>query len=514
MTSWNAGYAAEVGYTYGYFNELNPLNVKLALLDAGIACPTFTTACELGFGQGLSINIHAAASDQKWYGTDFSPAQAGFAQKLAEVSENQAELFDQAFAEFAERDDLPEFDFIALHGIWSWVSEENRQVLIDFFKRKLKVGGVLYVSYNTPAGWASMAPIRHLLNEHARLVAVPGESPVDKLQQAMRFTEEFLDSQPGFLKANPQVATLFKQIQALHPNYLAHEYLGMDWQTLNFSQTHHWLNDAKLEYVCSAFNHDSVDALNLTEKQQTLLDQQPNTLFRETLRDLYVNQNFRKDYWVKGAQQLDRFEQMEQLMALRLIITQLPQEFDYQVVGALGELTLKKETYQPIIEFFADFEIKTVGQLMQATQAQGIAMESVLQAIQILAGKGTLHLAQTDDEIQAAKTKTFKLNQAILKKARASDEIQHLASPVTGGGVLIQGYEMLFLLALQFGKQQADEIAAFSWGLLKPRGIRLQHHGAALETDADNMARLTEQANFFLDQPIKLYRALGIIETR
>ena len=36
--------------------------VKLAFLNAGLALPATGTACELGFGQGVSANIHAAAS--------------------------------------------------------------------------------------------------------------------------------------------------------------------------------------------------------------------------------------------------------------------------------------------------------------------------------------------------------------------------------------------------------------------------------------------------------------------
>lgn len=511
MSSWSAGYIAEVGYTYGYFNELNPLNAKLALLDAGVACPEFQSACELGFGQGLSVNIHAAGASTKWYGTDFSPSQAGFAQTLAHQSENKAQLFDQSFAEFAAREDLPDFDFIGLHGTWTWISNENRKILVDFISRKLKVGGVLYISYNTQAGWANMMPIRHLLNEYARLVAAPGDNAIDRLQEAMRYTEQFLATQPGFLKANPQVSEIFKRIKEYNPNYLAHEYLGMDWDPMPFSQLSDWLTEAKLDYVCSAFNHDLVDALNLTEDQQTMLSQQSNVVFRETLRDLCVNQHFRKDYWVKGAQRLDRFEQMENMMALRFVMAQLPDEFDFKVVGALGELNLKRETYQPIVEFFADFEIKTLGQLAQAMQTQGIGLDKVLQAVQILTGKGTIQLAQNDVAIEQAKAKTDKLNQAILKKARASEEIVYLASPVTGGGILIQGYEMLFMLAQQFGQTTAEQMAQFSWGLLKNRGVQLERDGQTLESDADNLALLTEQAAFFLQQPLKLYQALGIV---
>jgi hypothetical protein len=28
MNDWTAGYVADIGYTYGYYTELNPLRVK------------------------------------------------------------------------------------------------------------------------------------------------------------------------------------------------------------------------------------------------------------------------------------------------------------------------------------------------------------------------------------------------------------------------------------------------------------------------------------------------------
>ena len=149
MTNWTAGYVADVGYTYGYYTELNPLRISLAFLNAGLVPPQMGAACELGFGQGVSTNLHAAASVTQWHGTDFNPSQASFAQELGQASGADVALCDEAFDAFCSRDDLPAFDYIGLHGIWSWISDANRAVIVDFIRRKLKVGGVLYISYNT-----------------------------------------------------------------------------------------------------------------------------------------------------------------------------------------------------------------------------------------------------------------------------------------------------------------------------------------------------------------------------
>ena len=143
MSEWTGGYVEGVDYTYGYYQELNPLRVTLAFVNAGLEVPAMGTACELGFGQGLSANIHAAATTIEWYGTDFNPAHAAFAQELAGAAGSGARFVDQAFADYCSRTDLPDFDFIGLHGIWSWVSDANRAVIVDFVRRKLKAGGVL-----------------------------------------------------------------------------------------------------------------------------------------------------------------------------------------------------------------------------------------------------------------------------------------------------------------------------------------------------------------------------------
>ena len=57
---WSSGYVSDVNYTHGYYPGLNPLNLNLALTYAGIKPPLIKKACELGFGQGISINFHAA----------------------------------------------------------------------------------------------------------------------------------------------------------------------------------------------------------------------------------------------------------------------------------------------------------------------------------------------------------------------------------------------------------------------------------------------------------------------
>ncbi|WP_229487508.1 hypothetical protein [Pseudoduganella lutea] len=107
MSDWSAGYVSDIGYTYGVYSELNPLRVRLAFLHAGLMFPGQGYSCELGFGQGVSVNVHAAASGTQWHGTDFNPAQAGFARDLAAASGADVHLSDASFADFCARPTCP-----------------------------------------------------------------------------------------------------------------------------------------------------------------------------------------------------------------------------------------------------------------------------------------------------------------------------------------------------------------------------------------------------------------------
>jgi SAM-dependent methyltransferase len=510
MTDWTSGYVADIGYTYGYYLELNPQRVKLAFLNAGLVAPEFGTACELGFGQGLSANMHAAASVCSWHGTDFNPAQAGFAQELASVSGANAHLFDEAFTDFAQRD-MPEFDYIGLHGIWSWISDENRAVIVDFIRKKLKVGGVLYISYNTLPGWGTFAPMRHLMTEHAEIIGADGVGIVSRIDGALDFTEKLLATNPLFARANPLIAERINRIKDQNRTYLAHEYFNRDWQPMHFGTMAKWLESAKLTYACSAHYLDHVDVVNLTAEQQAFLKDIYDPMFKQTVRDFMVNQQFRKDYWVKGARRLTTLDQAQGLRDQRLILTTHRPDVSLKVTGDLGEAVLTETIYAPILDLMADHKIRTLAEIEQAVKDAGITFAQLIQAVLVLCGNGTFSAAQDDTAITKAKKHTDKLNTHLMLKTRSSNDITYLASPVTGGGVMLGRFQQLFVLALQQGKKMPEDWAAFVDQILVSQGQKIVIEGKPLETTAQQLAELTRQATEFANKVLPIMKALQIV---
>ena len=134
---WTDGYVAEIGYTYGFYRELTPALIQYALIENGIMPPALEGSynyCELGFGQGMSVNLLAACNPRgSFWGTDFNPEQASFAREIATHARSNAVLLDDSFQEFLERD-TPPFDLIVIHGTWSWVSPEAQQAIVQILR--------------------------------------------------------------------------------------------------------------------------------------------------------------------------------------------------------------------------------------------------------------------------------------------------------------------------------------------------------------------------------------------
>ena len=507
--AWSAGYTSDITYTHGYYGELNPCYADFVIRLAGFAVPPISNACELGFGQGVSLNVHAAASDISWWGTDFNSVQANFAKELANSADSGCNIFDQSFSEFLSNDQLPNFDFIGLHGIWSWVSRENRDILVEFIRRHLSVGGVLYISYNTFPGWSSFAPLRQLMNDHFETLGSEGGGVVSRIDSALEFAHQLLESNPRYLKINPSMEERLKTIREQKREYLAHEFFNRDWNPMYFSELAKSLTDIRLDYVASANLLDRVDVVNLSEDQRKLLDSIPNRMLRETARDFMFNQQFRRDYWIKGARQLTKYEQVRQQRELEVVLITHPSDIELKVTGVAGEAKLQEGVYNPLIELLQGQKVMRLGDLHESLASKNIAFGTILEATMILAAKGYLSpVAKHKGAI--TRDATRKLNTYLMDYALSSPDITFLASPITGGGIKVGRFEQMFLRSRAQGKKTSDEWARDAWATLAQQGERLLKDGTVLDTEEKNLLELTAQAKSFSEKGLNLCVGLGL----
>jgi SAM-dependent methyltransferase len=161
MTFQTSGYVIDVPYTWHFARELAPAWLDLVAMVSGIEPPhreSFTW-CELGCGYGLTTSILAATHPGgQFCGIDFNAAHIESAKRFATECEIENVAFHHTDFSTAIEAMACSFDYIVLHGVYSWVDKQAQNALLQFIDRHLNPGGLVYVSYNAIPGRAADLP--------------------------------------------------------------------------------------------------------------------------------------------------------------------------------------------------------------------------------------------------------------------------------------------------------------------------------------------------------------------
>lgn len=511
MVDWTGGYVSDVDYTHGYYRELNPAHLRFAMLAKGLRSPDPGVEgfayCELGFGQGVSLTVHAAANPGGHFvGTDFNPVHAVGAQDLASgAGVGNISLYDDSFAELLARAagaEMPRFDIIVLHGILSWISPENRTAIVEFARRTLKPGGVVYVSYNALPGWAAAMPLRELMTLHASADA--GDT-VSRIGRSLEFAKKVQEAGSGYFGTNPQVAPRLERLHGMSRNYLAHEYFNRDWQPMYHADVAREFAGAKLTFAATATLSEQVDIVNFSAKGLELLKETTDPALKETLKDYLVNQQFRRDLFVRGAAKLSGIEQIRQVRQTRFALVVPRDTIPLSITFPVGKVDMKPEIYGPILDQLA-LGPATFGDLVDRAGIAGMPFAALLQAMIILCSQNWVTPCLSADGDAARAGATARFNAEALYRVTHSAAITVLASPVTGGGVTVDRVHQLFLAAERDGK---DPMLAAMAGL-KELNQRLIVAGKTLTSEEETVVELGNRLSQYQAKIRPLLVQLGI----
>lgn len=497
MTDRASGYVTDIGYTYRYHAPLNPLRTRLAFLRLGLQPPTIRTACELGFGQGVSLAVHAAAASAAWWGNDLLPEHVTFARSLVTASGSGARLSEATFEAFDHEPGLPAFDFIGLHGVLSWISDENRQRVVTFIGRHLAPGGVVYTGCNALPGWSDMLPLRRVLDTYAARACTG--STVSRIEAALDFAHRLIETHPLHARANPGIDERFGRIRHADRRYLAHEYFNRDWRPLDFAEIADLLGRAGLRYAGSAHLPDHLDALNLSGEQQRLLDGLDDPLLRETVRDFVLNTQFRRDYWVREARPLSAAECQREWCTSRLVLTTPRRHVPDRVSGPLGEVRLDGPAHGELLDALADGGRPTLGEIHARGAPARQDLPALVEAAFALAAFEHVALAQSDEIIDATRVPASSLNDFLIRQHREGVDVDVLASPVTGGGIAVNRADMLFIESIRSGAPSSPD------GVIESPTSRAA--GSPVGSDTDDHQRRWRR---FTAERLPVLRSLGI----
>jgi SAM-dependent methyltransferase len=225
----------QVPYPSGSIPSAHPDNLATRALLFGLEPPDLRHPRVLELGCADGGNLLPMASELpagQFLGIDLSPRQiAAGRERLALLGIGNVEL--QAMSLLDVDAALGEFDYILVHGVFSWVEPEVQEAVLRICRENLAPGGVAYVSYNTLPGWHQRLMLREMMLYHTRGVEdlwASGAGALELLDLVAGAATDDLHAQ--FLRGRLEHLTQYRE----RPSYLIHEYLEATNLPLYFHQ--------------------------------------------------------------------------------------------------------------------------------------------------------------------------------------------------------------------------------------------------------------------------------------
>jgi SAM-dependent methyltransferase len=245
---------------------------------------------ELGCaGAGNLVAMALPLPGARFFGVDASERQIDEGRAL--VREMGLRNVDLLAADFLKLPaDLPVFDYIICHGVYSWVSPEVQAKILEVLGGHLAPQGVAYLSYNTYPGGHLRLMAREMMRFHVRNLGDPSESTL-QARAIFQLIQRFAASRPGpYAKILEYLSGHLDQ----EPDwYVFHEYLEEHNQPVYFAELVERARGHGLEYLAPArfipWEHrlppEAGDISRLADRvvREQYLDFLCNRIFRRTL---------------------------------------------------------------------------------------------------------------------------------------------------------------------------------------------------------------------------------------
>ena len=413
--------------------------------------------CDIGCGAGGVPNLLAACYPQgRFLGVDINPEHIARGRSQAERA-GLATRFIEASVSDLESFDLPQFDYIAAVGIYSWVPPELQRAILEFAARQLKPGGLLGLHYSSMPGAALRDPVSHYLRVLGEVQ--PGSSG-ERIRAAVEKTQTLARYSRFFEKHAPATDMLAHYARS-SVGATAHDILNCQPHSFYFVEVMEAAGGYGFEYLGSANQlPDYPEVVLAREAYAALADltADADIPLREATRDILMN----------TGQRFDVFR-----------LPPEPQTSDPDDgIGSLGELYLQRagtrsdiearrqhaqaspiDITAPVYNAVLDFSERPEVTISQALADETLARfdkVDVTRAIEHLFVLGYLNvLMQPPVQVAHGPGTHYRLSSALNRQLMAdtiaSPRPHWLASPVLGSPIRVPAPSRLKLLAIVGG---------------------------------------------------------------
>jgi SAM-dependent methyltransferase len=419
MTRDLHGYAADIPYLRDFKPMLAPAWLDHVALVAGVEPPAREAGfawCDLGCGQGVTANILAATHRTgTFHAIDAMPSHIEHAQRLAaEAAIANVHHHCVDFAAAADLD-LPLFDYIVAHGVYSWVDAVNQSALRRFIDQRLKPGGLVYVSYNAMPGWARDLPFQRLARElaggfsgdsAARLAAALGIIRILAAAEAPALTPSFI------------VGELEQRPEDYAPAYLVHEFMPGGWQPLYVTEVRAAMKTIGLVPAGSATLIENLDPLVLNAAARQVLADIAADDLRELVRDFYLDQRFRRDVFMRANRRLGGGQRCQALLARTFALARPAAAIRYSAATPTGLHPYNEPTARAIVATLANGPLP-----LAAVPSAPASAENLATNVLVLCAVGDVM------PVEPGRAPVETINRAVFRRLDGPDEIRWLTLP-------------------------------------------------------------------------------------
>lgn len=504
--TWSDGYVADAEYTSHYYAELAPPHLDMAALQAGVMPPDREDGrfryCELGSGNGMSTNILAACHpNAEFVGIDFMPVHIANSRKMAKRGGlKNVQFHELSFAD-ACAENLGQFDYIVAHGIYSWISPENRKEMVEFYRRFLAPGGLVYLSYNTYPGWLSVAPVQKVVSEFAK--TLKGSSP-QRARKGFEFAAELLGKNAVAFQASPGAKAQIERAPTQQANYLAHEYLNEAWYPLYVTDVMRELAAAKLEYVASATLAENDLRFLASDEMAAIVRGQPTEELRQLVKDIATNARFRRDIYTRGGCRLSNLDQRQLLAERSVALAKAPEAVAYKAEYAGRSLSFDTPTARALVAALADGP-KTLGELAAVCETQN-ALRTALELTTVL------RISNQAMAVDPRQDAGQDMNRALSAAAMEDTSCNAVASGL-GTGMLVSQIE-LALLNAQANFESVEAGVDFLKAFAARKNRVFNRNGKPLDNETELNEFLAGEVGAVLQNRLAAFRQWGLLPTR
>jgi SAM-dependent methyltransferase len=449
------GYTTDTPYTWGYYGELSPIFLNyVCALNGHYPVPIEKefSYCELGCGFGVTTNGLAQLFPQgQFTGIDFNEKHIDAAHELAEESGiSNVDFKALDFNELAAAN-LPQYVFIVLHGVYSWVDPETRDNIRKFLRANLKEDGVAYVSYDCLPGWAALAPLRDVVLTHTAAMTTDDTM---KAQAGLDYLDFMASNNAAFFTDNPPAKEFLAEIKTKDIRYVAHEMFVAFSKPYYFHQVATEFRSAGLSYSGSALLHlNFIDLAVPAEFREILLKATSRNEF-ESRGDFIRNQRFRQDVFKNSRKTMDEEEQLEALS--KIVFGTICTAVEFQTSAVFGDVELNYggDLFANLIELLSGTP-KSAAELAEMDEFKAYPLDLIIDGIKFLsAGKQLVPMAadakaRSDQDTEADRyILPNAFNIQLLKRWLLKQDAVVMMAPRAGIGIEVSMADALFALCL------------------------------------------------------------------